>query len=38
VVYDDGYFTISGSANATPSTYGFAVHVGLKGPDGSIAF
>lgn len=35
--YDDGYFTVSGNANATPSSYGFSVHAGLKGPDGTFA-
>lgn len=35
--YDDGYLTVTGSANATPSSYGFTVHAGLKGPDGTLA-
>ena len=35
--YDDGYFAVSGSANATPTSYGFTVHAGLKGPDGLLA-
>jgi LPS-assembly protein len=35
--YDDGYFTVTGSANATPSSYGFTLHAGLKGPDGTLA-
>ena len=35
--YDDKYFTISGNANATPSSYGFTLHAGLKGPDGTFA-
>ena len=35
--YDDGYFTVTGSANATPSSYGFTLHAGLKGPDGQFA-
>ena len=38
VGYDDGYFTISGTGYVKPTTYGFGVHVGLKGPDGSLAF
>jgi LPS-assembly protein len=38
VTYDDGYFTISGSGSATPTSYGFGVHFGLKGPLGSVAF
>jgi LPS-assembly protein len=38
VTYDDGYFSISGVGSATPSSYGFQVHFGLKSPLGSVAF
>ena len=38
VTYDDGYFALSGGANFTPTTWGYGVHIGLKGPDGSLAF
>ena len=38
VGYDDGYFTISGNGYVNPTTYGFGFHLGLKGPDGSLAF
>ena len=38
VGYDDGYFTISGTGYVKPTTYGFGFHLGLKGPDGSLAF
>lgn len=38
LTYDDGYLVLGASANATPTSWGFGVHFGLKGPDGEIAF
>jgi len=38
VTYDDGYLVLGAGANFTPTTWGYGVHFGLKGPDGSLAF
>jgi LPS-assembly protein len=38
VGYDDGYFSIKANAYVQPTTYGFGLHAGLKGPDGGVAF
>jgi LPS-assembly protein len=36
--YDDGYLALGGSANFTPTSWGFGFNFKLKGPDGEIAF
>ncbi|RYE11388.1 MAG: LPS-assembly protein LptD [Hyphomicrobiales bacterium] len=36
--YDDGYLALGGSANFTPSSWGFGFNFKLKGPDGELAF
>lgn len=38
VTYDDGYLTFGATGSATPTSWGFGVSFGLKGPDGQVAF
>jgi LPS-assembly protein len=38
VTYDDGYLVLGGTANFTPTSWGFGVKFNLKGPDGGPAF
>ena len=38
VTYDDGYLVLGAGANFTTTSWGYGVHFGLKGPDGSLAF